>query len=304
MKKLALSTLIFFSALILNAQVSTLPNSIGIGQSTDPLVPLHIKKDGEVSRLQGTNPYISFYNGLNWNGYLQAFGNIFAIGTKNNFNLDLYTADLARFTIDGTTGQSTAHQRFNAVSGINLIGPLRVAGNNVGTPGDVLMSLGNGTPAWATVSFNPQVGCQVTFPSVFTIPHSTDTFLLGFTEYYDTSNNMNQLTGEFTVPSSGVYHFEGKLSLAKLNNVDPDIANGIMVIDIVVNNSDRDRIVLDFRTLVQSSAPHRLYQNTLNLNANDVVKFRVRQMNEHTNSIILTANGSLNDTRFTIYKIY
>jgi hypothetical protein len=286
------------------AVVAQPPMSIQIGAGTLPSLPIHVNYSGELARFQGTNPYLTFYNGANWNGYVQAFGNIFAIGTKNNFNLDLYTADLARFTIDGTTGQSTAHQRFNAVSGINLIGPLRVAGNNVGTSGDVLMSLGNGTPAWASVSFNPQVGCQVTFPSVFTIPHNTDTFLLGFTEYYDTSNNMNPLTGEFTVPSSGVYHFEGKLSLAKLNNANPDIANGIMVIDIVVNNSDRDRIILDFRTLVQSTAPHRLYQNTLNLNANDVVKFKVRQINEHANSIILTANGSSNDTRFTIYKIY
>lgn len=86
------------------AQVSALPHSIGIGQNTLSSIPLHINKNGEVARFQGTSPYVTFYEGGNWNGYVQAYNNVFALGTKNTFDLNFYTDDLLRPRINASNG--------------------------------------------------------------------------------------------------------------------------------------------------------------------------------------------------------
>lgn len=73
------------------AQVTTLPNSIGIGPNTSSDIPLHINKNGEVARFQGASPYVTFYNAQDFYGYLQAIGDHFEIGSKGLYNIDFYT---------------------------------------------------------------------------------------------------------------------------------------------------------------------------------------------------------------------
>jgi len=129
------------------AQVTTLPHSIGIGQNTLSSIPLHINKAGEVARFQGTSPYVTFYNTNDFYGYFQAIGDHFEIGSKSLYNIDFYTGNQPRLRIYGDGSGITAYSKFNAGGGINLTGALRLSGN-AGTIGNVLMSIGNGTPIW------------------------------------------------------------------------------------------------------------------------------------------------------------
>ncbi len=285
------------------AQITTLPNSIGIGTGINSSIPLHINKNGELARFQGTSPYVSFYEGGNWNGYVQAYNNVFALGTKNTFDLNFYTDDLLRLRINASNGQVYAQERFNALSGINLTGPLRVAGNNVGQLGDVLMSLGNGTPAWGSIASNPQIGFRATYTSGFSIPYNTNTFLTGFIEEYDDGNNFANATGEFTVPSAGLYRFEYKMVIDRVPP-NPVINNGLLRVKLIVNGNLQSQITFDFKD-VGGGLVSKFGFESLKLNQNDIVKFEVYQINENLNPVnIFANNGSGGDPVFVVYKIY
>ncbi|MCU0323767.1 MAG: hypothetical protein MUF45_00735, partial [Spirosomaceae bacterium] len=105
LKKLILSLILLPWGLVDGfSQVSTLPHSIGIGQNTISSIPFHIRKDGEVARFQGLSPYISFYEGNNFNGFIQAFSTSLGIGTKNSRDMIFYVNDIPRINISGSTG--------------------------------------------------------------------------------------------------------------------------------------------------------------------------------------------------------
>jgi hypothetical protein len=301
MKKIIL--LIFTLSLYqASAQVSTFPNSIGIGNGTLTSIPLHIYKDGEVTRLQGASPFLSFYNGANFSGYFQAIGSTLEVGTKNNYNLNVFTGDLLRINVDGSTGQTTFSQRINAGAGINNVGAMRMAGN-AGNLGDVLMSLGNGTPAWSSISQNPQIGFQATLPSSFTVPFGSNTNIAGFTEIFDDGNNFANLAGEFTAPSGGLYHFEYKMSIAKLAG-NPDISNGTILIRLTINGFLTRQTNFEFNDFGGTLFPKMVFES-LKLNQNDIVKFQVYQENNTGNAVRIFANGGgISDPIFSCYKVY
>jgi hypothetical protein len=280
------------------------PMSIQIGTGTLSSLPLHINYTGELGRFQGTNPFLTFYNGENWNGFVQAYGSIFAIGTKNNLNLEFYTGDLLRFSVGGSTGQSTAHQRLNALDGISLTGALRVAGNSTGASGEVLTSAGNATPTWTTVNSNPQVGFQAKYLSDFTIPYGgVFTNLTNLTENWDDGgNNFNASTGEFTVPSSGLYHFEYHFLVGKMAS-NANITNGFMIFRLTVNNNPTRQGEFDFKDN-GSIITNINGQMSIKLNAGDVVKLAVSQFNETLQPVRLLSNSSISDALFICYKIY
>jgi C1q domain len=206
MKKLLF---VLFSSQITFAQVTTLPNSIGIGQNTNASVPLHIKKNGEVARFEGTWPYVTFYDGITMNGYIQGIYPTFEIGTKNNFNLNFFTGNAQRLSIDGTNGMATFSQKIIANGGVKLSGPIQAQGESVGADGMVLVSKGNATPAWE----DQRVGFRVGTPNT-TIPDYTEAIISTFgIPYFNDGAGFNSGTGIFTAPSDGLYSFNIKCKI-------------------------------------------------------------------------------------------
>jgi hypothetical protein len=276
MKKLF--TLIFIGKCSF-AQVTTLPNSIGIGQNTLSSIPLHINKNGEVARFQGTSPYVTFYNGSNFYGYLQAIGDHFEIGSKSLYNIDFFTGNQPRLRIYGDGSGITAYSKINAGGGINLTGALRLS-NNPGTIGNVLMSVGNGTPIWGTVNENPQIGCKATFSSIV-LPNNTSVPITAFSEVFDDGNNFNPTTGVFTVPSAGKYSIEGRITVSKRFESDANIAYGNAILGILVNATLVKEDILPYKTgYIGGVYPHVFFNQVLSLNQGDTVSFSVNQSNE------------------------
>ena len=91
-----------------------LAQNVGIGIST-PLAQLHIKKDNEALRIEGTSPYISFYNngGTSQKGFIQNVNDNLYLGTPaGNANgiMQFYLNNSPKITLlpTGAVGIGTA----------------------------------------------------------------------------------------------------------------------------------------------------------------------------------------------------
>lgn len=286
-------------------QVTTLPNSIGIGPSTNPAIPLHINKSGEAMRIDGaSNPFAAYYNNGLLKGYVQTTPTTLTIGTSNTTSdLEFRTNTLSRMLISGSTGDITMSSRLNAGSGLRLTGPLVVSGSS-GAIGQVLMTLGNTSPMWVDVVQNPQVGFEATYSSSITLAHNTENVLSGFTENWDDGSMLNPLAGEITIPSSGLYRFECKLSLGRVGN-NPAIEQGKLRFALYQNGTLIRQMHFDYKINgLGLAVAHQNFVESVKLSQGDRIVFSIVQSNESNTPILLYVNGTGGDTQFRGYKIY
>ncbi|MFN4146941.1 MAG: hypothetical protein ACK4GN_14040 [Runella sp.] len=190
-------------------QVSTNPNSIGIGQNTNSVIPLHINKNGELIRVQGNSPYISFWEGNNYNGFIQAFSTSLGIGTKNSRDLIFYINDAPKMSINGNTGNIKTENLLHINGGLALTSEF-FAGGNSGASGQILYSSGpGGAPYWGpppppkyAVAARNNSGQTMTTPG--SCPGPQCEFILNFpNEVFDDGNLLSG--GVFTAKHTGVY---------------------------------------------------------------------------------------------------
>jgi hypothetical protein len=73
--------------------------NIGIG-TLAPLCKLHINEDGEAIRIDGTAPWLSFYDGSTYLGYLYHTGADMSLFNRQNANLNLGTNNGVRMSIN------------------------------------------------------------------------------------------------------------------------------------------------------------------------------------------------------------
>jgi hypothetical protein len=85
-----------------NSQIFDNGTSVGMGTSTpNASTRLHLTKNSEVLRLDGSAPYLSFYNGADYNGYLWHNNtDMYLANRTNGGGLRLYTENIARMMID------------------------------------------------------------------------------------------------------------------------------------------------------------------------------------------------------------
>ncbi len=296
---------VFFLSLTafqVSAQVSTLPNSIGIGNGTDPNVPFHINKSiSEQIRLQGTTPYISFYEGATAKAYLQGFSGGIALGSYGTNDVHLYTGFTPRLTVLGTNGfvginKSNPSQPLDVAGNLQFSGTLRPNGQTGGLNQFLMSTGGSSAPQWTTISENPQVGFRG-FTSVdFTIPFNTiDVVLNNLSQAYDDGgDNFNPTTGVFTAPSAGLYHFAVQLPIV----LNTSLANNKLVADLYVNNSLFQRKPTVYTT--SDSYPNNLvYIYFQKLASNDQVQFKVFQVN--TLGAAITVNQNFEIVGYKVY---
>ena len=142
--------------------VASVGQNVGIGTSL-PSAPLHIKSTSasEMLRIEGNNPYISFFDEATYKGYLWYNGNRMILGTSTDEPIVIsanYSINPAYFTPNGRLGLGVSNptEVLDVAGNINLTGLIKVNGNS-GTSGQVLTSNGGSDPTWKDAAYSNTV---------------------------------------------------------------------------------------------------------------------------------------------------
>jgi hypothetical protein len=205
--------LLLISVIMLRANAQ----NVGMGTTT-PGAPLHIKSTTavEMVRIEGLNPYISFFNGTDYSGYLWYNANKMELGTPTGSGEPVLIApgrvSTAYFTTAGRMGLGTASptEKLDVNGNINLNGLLKIDGSS-GLAGQVLTSNGASSPSWQSVA-NPLTGFQAEHAINQTIAALAQTKVNFTSENFDDGSDYNTSTSTFVVPATGVYHFDAQVT--------------------------------------------------------------------------------------------
>jgi len=229
MKAVYLFLLLYFS-LHVHSQ------NVGIGTSS-PTTPLHIRSDSsEIIRIQGVNPYISFYNQSVYRGYLSHDGTRMILGSTSNVPVVVAAGNTgfpAYFTPTGRLGlgESAPNERLHVNGNINLTGLLKINGNG-GSSGQVLTSNGTANPTWTTAALSNNIRFAADLLSNSSIPSSISSgnAKVSFIRYNLNPAQVVMALDDslITINKSGLYHFDltfnAAITYATATPVDPQFS--------------------------------------------------------------------------------
>jgi hypothetical protein len=188
--------------------------NIGVGTTT-PQTPLDIRSTaGQVVRVEGINPYISFFNGPVYSGYLWYNSDKMELGTPIGSGESVLIApgriNTAYFTTAGNVGIGIASpaDKLHVNGNINLTGLLKVNGSS-GSTGQVLTSNGASDLQWKDAAYdNDTRFC-------FTMNENGSG---GTVNFFETRYNLNTADivrnpASITINKTGLYHFDLYLNI-------------------------------------------------------------------------------------------
>ena len=188
---------------------------IGIGTTT-PQTPLHVRSATavEMLRIEGLNPYISFYNGPDYSGYLWYNSNKMELGTASGSAEPVFIAPgrvaTAYFTTTGRLGLGTAvpTEKLDVAGNINLTGLPKVNGTS-GVAGQTLISNGTADPEWKNAAFSNNTRFCFTMDE----DGATGTVNFNSTRYNLNPADIVRNPGSITINKTGLYRFDLNLNI-------------------------------------------------------------------------------------------
>ncbi|MBL7741476.1 MAG: hypothetical protein JNK14_19810 [Chitinophagaceae bacterium] len=278
---------------------------IGIGTS-NAAVKLHIRGGTtEKIRLEGSASSIGFYS--IFDGSQQAlldysgFGLRLATFPGTGWPIRFYTngLEVVTFLSGGNVGIGNINPAYKLeVNGTANISNTLYLNGQAGTTGQILTSAGTGSvPTWENPPQAPQISFFAFLSANTSISSGTPTTITGYGELHDDGSNFNTVTGQFTAPENGVYHFDAKMQLQS-----PPSGNTPLTIRIKKNGAVfegcQSDIILQAVTGYSFSIAHGL---TIKLLAGDVVSVELTQ--NATGSLSLNGGGS-SASCFSGFRLY
>jgi hypothetical protein len=203
-----MKNVLFFFCLLNGSLVHS--QNIGIG-TTAPTAPLHIKNTNpELLKLESNIPYISFYSGSIYKGYLWHTGGSMQLGSAVSEPVVInanYNSFPAYFTPNGRLGLgiSNPSERLDVNGNINLAGLIKINGNS-GTAGQVLTSNGTSNPSWTSAPLSNNIKFGIEFVNGPGIPDDDETITA--TKYNLSPADVVISTSSIILNHSGLYHFD------------------------------------------------------------------------------------------------
>lgn len=151
---------------------------------------------------------------------------------------------------------------------------------------------------WQPINSNPQTGFRALLVSPASLASNTTVELSNYTEVFDDGNNFNIVTGQFVVPSTGVYLIDAQLA----------IATNIIVSDVTyfmryyVNNFPAGNTTSGTFSTNPNIVSCLKYTQIVRLTASDRVTVAVRQNSGQTLDLITWPSASA--TYFSVVKLY
>ena len=173
-------------------------------------------------------------------------------------------------------------------------GLIRVNGLS-GTSGQVLTSNGLAVPSWKNGGTG--IGFSVVKSGDVSIPNNTATQVTGFSPFFDDGSNFNLVTGEFTAPSPGVYHFDANV------NWYPSNGTTVSNISYLKNNAIFDGCQVN--TLTPASASYGgsvAHSINIKLIAGDIIRLQVFQVSGSPLGLVGTFASTASS--FSGFKVY
>src|SRR4030095_1072420 len=208
-----MKNVLFFFCLLNGSLVHS--QNIGIG-TTAPTAPLHIKNTNpELLKLESNIPYISFYSGSIYKGYLWHNGGGMQLGSAVNEPVVInanYNSFPAYFTPNGRLGLgiSNPSERLDVNGNLNLAGLIKINGNS-GTAGQVLTSNGASNPSWTSAPLSNTIKFGIEFvngPGIIPGDYAT----ISATKYNNSPADVVISASSITINHSGLYHFDVAVS--------------------------------------------------------------------------------------------
>jgi hypothetical protein len=143
-----------------------------------------------------------------------------------------------------------------------------------GTDGQIMQTDATGNVNWVDGPSDQKAALKISSGTINGFSNFSEyNLILSSTQYNLGGGSYNAVTGEYTIPYNGVYNIVTNLNINFVSSVSKSM---VMVLRIYVNGSLREQISFqDGATFLSGYTQKFDYNSHLNLNASDVVSFRI-----------------------------
>ena len=168
-----------------------------------------------------------------------------------------------------------------------------------GTNGQIMQTDGTGNVSWVDNTTGDKAALKISSGTINGFSNFSEyTLVMPSTHHNLGGGTYNNTTGQYTIPYDGVYNISTNLNVNFVSSIRKDM---VMVFRVYINGLLREQIVLQNGTISNSSYAQNFHYNShINLNASDVMSFRILPVWGGTTPAPYISSGS----NISVTKVY